>query len=334
MKSWKAGGGAVWPEPARRSCKPDLEKPLDTVYGSVQFTGANGDFYRPEIDLSGPIVHSLSYRLNADYQHDFNFVNTLHGGHYFFAPALLWKIGSSTTLLLTGEAAKVDEVSNYGVPAVGDRVASVPMTNSYGEPYNSGKSNPFQASYLLHHNFSPKWSVENRLSVGGTGYRYYEVYPTDVSVASNGKLQVDRSSDNFGFPEHWIYSQTEVVGRIKTGKVRHDVLIGFELDHASNGFTGSRGYAPSVGLYNPVLGQFPIQDLTNALSPANAYVSFDIPSTTHSVAGYLQDMITLSARIKLLVGARFEAFHQNTVSFGTSYLSSQCRDFSACRTCR
>jgi iron complex outermembrane recepter protein len=299
------------------------KKPLDTTYASAQFTGSNDEFYRPEIDLSGPIIHGLTYRLNADYQHDFNLVNTVHGDHYFLAPALLWKIGSATTLLLTGEAVKVDEVSNYGVPAVGNRIASVPITTSYGEPFNSGKSHPFQAGYLLHHNFSAKWSVENRLSLGGTGYQYYEVYPTDVSVAANGQLQVDRSSDNFGFPEHWIYSQTEVVGKMKTGKIRHDVLIGLELDHASQGFTGSLGDAPSVSLYNPVLGQFPIQGVTNALSPANAFVTFDIPSTTHSISGYLQDLVTLSARIKLLAGARFEAYHQNTVSFGTSYLSSQ-----------
>ena len=299
------------------------KKPLDTTYGSVQFTGANDGFYRPEIDLSGPIFHNLSYRLNLDYQHDFNFGNAVHGDHYFLAPALLWRMGSATTLLLTGEAVKVSEVSNYGVPAVGDRIASVPMSSFYGEPFNSGKSHPFQAGYLFHHNFSANWSVENRLSLGGTGYQYYEVYPTDVSVAANGQLQVDRSSDNFGFPEHWVYSQTEVVGKFKTGKVRHDVLIGLELDHAVAGFTGSLGYAPSISLYNPVLGQFPIQAVTDALSPANAYVAFNIPSTTHSVSGYVQDLVTLSARIKLLVGARFEAYHQNTLSFGTSYLSSQ-----------
>ena len=142
------------------------KKPLDTTYGSVQFTGANDGFYRPEIDLSGPIFHNLTYRLNADYQHDFNFVNAVHGDHYFLAPALLWKSGSDTTLLLTGEVVKVNEVSNYGVPAVGDRIASVPMSSFYGEPFNSGKSHPFQAGYLLHHNFSAYWSVENRLSLG------------------------------------------------------------------------------------------------------------------------------------------------------------------------
>jgi iron complex outermembrane receptor protein len=259
----------------------------------------------------------------VDYQHDFNFVDTLHGYHYFIAPALLWKIGPATTLLLTGEDVKAEEVSNYGVPAVGNRIAPVPISTSYGEPFDNGKSHPFQAGYLLHHNFSPKWSVENRLSLGGTGYQYYEVYPTDVSVAANGRLQVDRSSDNFGFPEHWLYSQTEVVGKMKTGGIRHDVLIGLEIDHATAGFTGSLGDAPPLSLYNPVPGQFPIQNVTSALNPANAFVTFDIPSTTHSIAGYLQDLVALSARIKLLASARFEAYHQNTISFGTSYLSSQ-----------
>lgn len=76
------------------------KKPLDTPMVSLDFTGANDDFARPEFDISGPLFTSrLTYRLNASYQNDFSFIDFAKSHHFFIAPAILWKPTDRTTLL-------------------------------------------------------------------------------------------------------------------------------------------------------------------------------------------------------------------------------------------
>ncbi|HEU0183785.1 MAG TPA: TonB-dependent receptor [Blastocatellia bacterium] len=286
------------------------KKPLDSPFVSVQFTGANGDFYRPELDLSGPIGQIISYRLNAAYQRDFNFVDFAGGQHYFLAPSLLWRPTNTTTLLLTGEALRANGVSDYGIPAVGNRPAPVPTSRFYGEPFNHYSNHPLQAAYLLHHNFSSRWSIENRFSYARAGNKYIEAFP--YALGSDGRA-VLRSVDSFGFPEDSRYSQTEAVGDFRTGALRHNLLFGLEFGWTNGYFLGAIADAPPIDLYQPVYGSVTREQAYQALTPANpSYFAFNIATRTNSIAGYVQDRIDLSSKLKFLVGARVERYKQKS----------------------
>ncbi len=286
------------------------KKPLDAPFVAVQFTGANGGFYRPEIDLSGPLGRKVSYRLNAAYQQDFNFIDFNRSRHFLLAPSILFKPFESTTLSLTAEIFDARGTSEYGIPAVGNRPANVPTSRFLGEPFNRYEDQPLQAAYHLRHEFSPRWSLENRFSYARAGNKYLEIYP--YALANDGRT-VLRLADNFSFPEYSIYSQTEATGNFRTGEVRHKILFGFELGLINGYFQGAVADAPSIDLYQPIYGGISRSEARQALTPGSpGFFSFDTNNRVNSVAGYVQDLIDFSAKIKLLVGARIDRYKQKS----------------------
>jgi iron complex outermembrane receptor protein len=286
------------------------KRPLPTPYASVQFTGANDDFARPEFDLGGPLfTKNLSYRLNGSYQHDLAFIDLVHRQHLFIAPAILFSPTASTSLVFRGEISDEDAVSEYGVPAIGDRPAPVPIESFYGEAFNLGDTRPRQASYQFHQGLSPSWSVENRFSYASSGYSYFEAYP--YSVEADGHT-VDRLLDNYAFPEDFKYSQTEVAGTRKLGPIDNQVLAGFEAGWQNSWFTGAQVNGPSIDLFHPVYGSINKQQaelaLGNTADPT--YYDYDSVSRNQTQAGYIQDLIKLGHQLTFLGGARFENFSQ------------------------
>lgn len=286
------------------------KKPLDSPFIAVQFTGANGGFYRPEIDLSGPLGRKISYRLNAAYQNDFSFIDFNHSRHFLLASSVLFKPAESTTLSLTAEVFQSSGVSEYGIPAVGNRPAPVPTSRFYGEPFNRYNDQPMQAGYALRHEFSPRWSLENRFSYARAGNEYLEIYPYALAA---DRRTVLRLADNFSFPEYSVYSQTEATGNFRTGKARHKILFGFELGWINGDFRGALANAPSIDLYQPVYGSISRDEARQALTPGSpGFFSFNTNNRVDSIAGYVQDLIDFSPKIKLLVGARIDRYKQKS----------------------
>ncbi len=286
------------------------KKPLPTRFASLQYTGANDDFARPEFDLAGPIFTSkLSYRLNGSYQHDLAFINLVHRQHYFIAPAILVTPTASTSLLFLGEIADEDAVSEYGVPAIGNRPAPVPVNSFYGEGFNLGDTRPRQASYHFRQLLSPSWSLENRFSYSSSGYGYYEAYP--YSVEADGHT-VDRLLDNYAFPEDFKYSQTELAGTVKLGPIRNQVLAGFEAGWQNSWFTGAQVNGPSIDLYHPVYGSINKQEAIAALNDTAdpSYFDYNSVSRNQTQAGYVQDLVKAGGKLTLLGGVRVENFAQ------------------------
>jgi iron complex outermembrane receptor protein len=111
------------------------KRPSDSTVASLQFTGANGNFYRPEFDITGPLwrKYGLDYRLVGSYQNDFQFRDYVSGSHFLFAPSLFWHPTSTTAVSVFAEGINGKATSDFGIPVIGTRPAPVPISNYYGE---------------------------------------------------------------------------------------------------------------------------------------------------------------------------------------------------------
>jgi iron complex outermembrane receptor protein len=301
----------------------------DTAVGSVQFTGANGDFYRPEFDVSGPLwqKYGLDYRLVGAYQNDFQFRDFVKGSHFLFSPSLFWHPNSSTAVSVFAEGIDGKATSDFGIPVIGTRPAPVPISNYYGAaPWSLAEAYPRYVNYSVHHSFSPKWSIENRFSFWSAGSNYLEAYPTGTT---QGTL-VQRLYDAYRFPEHSKYSQTEVVGKADTGVIHHTIVIGFEAGWRDSWFLGPNAAAPALNVYNPAYGSVSLaQAFAALLNPASpGYANYNNASKIQNQSGYIQDQFDLGRHVQVLVGGRFDNDPQQYHDFlgGTLYKSS---DFAA-----
>lgn len=269
---------------------------------------------RPTFDVTGPIgaSYKLFYRLNGEFADTSTFRNYFHDRRYFLAPAVTWKPQSSTTIGFLVEYLHGTTVTDYGIPALGDRPAPVPISNFYGEPWNHSYLQNGSGSVDVSHNLNSRWVVRSRFRATLTDWNYLDISPGYL-LPDNQTLA--RYSEDTAYPLRFYDWQTDLTGIFKTGHIEHNFLMGFEYGFESVVQRGVFSDAPPVNLYNPVYFS---QTLPSAAALATYFFNpsfadyFPIDGTTRLMThgGYLQDQISLLPKLKLLAGVRFEGFTQ------------------------
>ena len=293
------------------------KKPTDTPFVALSMTGGSYQYLRPDFDVSGPMnAHkTFFYRLNGVYQNADSFRKYVNSAEYFIAPYFLWKPNASTSLAFLGEFINVNRVSDYGTVLLGDRPAPVSVSTNYTEPWNNEQDRDRQAGYRFSHAFNANWTLNNGFQVSRTNARYFEVYTTGPDAAD--PTQLTRLSDAFYFPTLYRYSQTNLLGIIKTGAITHHIAIGFEAGWVTQSSEGPGGYAPNVSVLNPIVGT----DFTEASAAAalkNPYFSLDYQSVYRNQSGYAQDQVDLGRHWKAIVGFRTERYFQDSITQSTN----------------
>ena len=299
------------------------KEPLPVEHGVVSFQADRYGSVRPTFDITGPIGSSgkLLYRLNGEFSNATSFRDYYRDRRYFVAPAVTWKPTSSTTIRFMAEYLHANITNDYGIPAVGDRPAPVPISNFYGEPWQRGLFQSRVAGADVSHNFGTRWVVRSR-------FRAMLVNWDDLDV-STGFLESDghtlaRFSEDAHYPLRFYDWQTDLTGIFRTGKIEHNVLVGFEYGRQSVVQDAIFSDAPSIDLYNPVYFSLTRPDPTtlmnNFFNPASPdYFPLDGTSRLMTHGGYLQDQLTLLRGLKVMAGVRFEGFTQryDEIVYGT-----------------
>ena len=269
---------------------------------------------RPAFDITGPIGsgEKLFYRLNAEFADTSNFRNYFHDRRYFLAPALTWKPQNSTTIRFLIEYMHGSTTTDYGIPALGDRPAPVPISTYYGEPWQYSNLQNELGSVDVAHNLNSKWVVRSRFRATLTDWNYLD---TSSGYIMSDNQTLARYSENAAYPLRFYDWQTDLTGIFRTGPIEHNFLVGFEYGFESVVQRAVFSDAPPVNLYNPVYFS---QTLPSAAALATYFFNpsfpdyFPLSGTTRLMThgGYIQDQISLLPKLKVLAGVRFEGFTQ------------------------
>lgn len=279
------------------------EQPLDEPYYSLEFTGGQFSFYRPEVDISGPLTNDgdLRYRLNLAYQNSGSFRDYNYIERVFVAPVLAWDISDDTTLTLDFEYLYNDPVFDRGLVALDDGSLALPINRYLGYPdLEDYTETVYRGGYNLEHRFSDSWRIRNALSI-------YSAVAGGESVVVNGALVDDQFSprrlDVDDFVNENYALQTEVVGEFFTGSVAHELLMGVELNRRTRYYDSLSGDLPSIDIFDP---DYDVDRPDELGFPYNEITSVD------TLGIYLQDQINLLDNLILLVGGRFDSLDQDT----------------------
>lgn len=289
------------------------KKPVETPYYSMRITGGQYGFVRPQIDLGGPLNRnrSLRYRLNVAYEHADSFRDDVRGDRVFVAPVISWSPNAGTSIKASGQFFHDDRVTDYGLLAVNGRPdARIPISRSYGEAFSTATTTAKRANVVFQHAFNQAWRLRSAYHVDAVDFRLpLQVFPTffEDPIDTDGRT-VKRMLLPASFPEQWQYSDTSVLGSVTTGRLRHDLAVGFEA-----------GYQKVTSSYDFYTTFYP-SDLYATVAPvsrrqvdtflATTSPDFQDRSTVRrrTVSGYVQDLITFSPSLKALVGVRFDDF--------------------------
>lgn len=276
------------------------KQPQSTPYYNFEGTIGNFDFYRPTLDISGPVNtdKTIRYRLNAAYQNLGSFVDFVNTESEFVAPIISFDIGKNTSLTLEGQYSNLSKVSFLGLPASGTIVdnplGKLPRSRFLGDPNLKALDEWIGIGYRLQHKFSDNWSIRNGFTATFNN--------NDRGFTFGFGLEPDnRTFNRFGSSlktnTQSYFLQTDVLGKIQTGSIKQDLLFGVDLgwtNYNLKAFTASAGI-PAIDIFDPVYQPIRYDQFDSTESASNNLVGV-----------YAQDLISIGDHLKILLGGRFD----------------------------
>jgi iron complex outermembrane recepter protein len=279
------------------------EKPLKDPRYELGVTIGNFDFYRPSIDLTGPLnpERTILYRLNAAYENSGSFVDFINKEQWAIFPTLSFELSKNTKLTLEGGyQTESGNTLNEGLPIFGtilpNPLGQIPQSRNLADPRNRLEFTNSYVGYLFEHKFSENWSLKNRFRAAFSDYDAFEVYPIGLEDDNQTVL---REAQSFKIKNQNYTLQTDILGKIETGIVKQDLLFGFELQRNTSKSRQARGEASPINLFNPDYGEdFPVR--------RDLEVAFSDSFQTDRIGIYAQDLISIGKQVKILVGGRYD----------------------------
>lgn len=275
--------------------RPGLESKLSTQAGSW-------DKYNAYLDLAGDPGETVSLRLNTGVDRHRSFRRHVHGERQLLAPAALWRITPRLQWLVQYEFNRYQRVPDRGIPGLNGRPAEVADATFYGDPARDeiddrARSLRSRLSYQL----ADDWSLRHTASL----FRLHSTFDnTYLSGIRDGRVQRQRWQQDLHTRN--LFNTVELEGRLTTGPLEHQVLLGLELGHQERKPTLHRGAnVPALALHRPDLSQ-QHQGPMPLFSAAQHRV--------RSTGIYLQDQIALTAQWRVLLGARLDQFRVHSLN--------------------
>jgi iron complex outermembrane receptor protein len=273
------------------------KQPLSEPYYAAEFTGGSYDFYRPSIDISGPLTpdKNLLYRLNVAYESSGSFRDFVNNKVFVISPVLSYKLGDSTTLTLEYEHIDLERTFDRGFPA--EKIFfDLPISLNVGERSDIYTRTDNKARLVLDHRFNENLRIRSGFSAQLLDSRRSNVQPRTFRLEADGRTLRRRFNEVDDYYRDYSL-QTDLIGKFNTGSIKHEVLLGFELNRSISGYTFKRANFPSLDILNPVYG-LPL--------PTRLTEGFANEQVNDSVGIYFQNQVALLPNLKLLAGGRFD----------------------------
>lgn len=293
------------------------KKPLWKPAHSIEAYAGSYDFYRTALDSTGPLSENLAYRLNLAVEHRGSFRDYVDTRRTLLAPAFTWKLAPSTRLDYSAEILRHETPLDRGVVAINNELGAVPRTRFLGEPADGDVRVDNQTHQLsVEHVLNPQWSTRVGLSYKKGTLEGFSTEPQPTLQPDQRTLRRQRRFR--GYASEDITLQGELLGRIQTGDIGHELLVGAEtyrLDFDQRMLranpTAAAPYA--IDVLNPVYGQAQPTPLPNT----------DTAEDQKNLALYVQDTLVLGEKWRVLGGVRFDRYEQSLLNRRTSLRSEQ-----------
>jgi len=279
------------------------KKPKFDFGGNVAMTYGSFERFKPQFDLYGSLnkQKTIAFRLDGSYEQANSFRKYVDSKTYYINPSLIFQLTPKTTVLLEGDYTNTNTTPDFGTGIVNYQLVDIPRDRFTGVSWGKYKAEQSFMSAKITHEFNDKLSLSSL-----TGLRYYN---TDLFsnarpntsgsvIAQNGDWK--RSIQRSAVDDNYFIEQIDLNANFKTGAIRHQALVGFDIESSETRTTA----------YNP----FANYDQINIYNEYNPSLEPTIPVLTENTVTknpldrygiYAQDLISLQKYVKLLLGGRY-----------------------------
>lgn len=278
--------------------------------GEVSIRTGSYGLVKPSFDVYGPLNKNVAFRVNGTYEKANSYRDVVHSNRYYINPSLLVKAGKKTTILMQADYLNYTTKPDFGTGSLNNTIIA-PLGRSafVGTDWQYNKAKQTTATVSVKHAFNDKWSLNTTAS--------YQLYNRDYY--STERIQADatgewiRPLNKIQSQEKYTIGQVDLTGRFKTVGIEHSLLAGADAD---------RYFTTTYAFNNPT-----IYDTINILDPAKYIARTDIPMASkvtriqtpvNRIGAYVQDLISISDKFKVLAGVRWS--QQKSTPATTAYL--------------
>jgi iron complex outermembrane receptor protein len=263
---------------------------------------------RVDIDVNTPISDDLAIRLVGFYEDAESFRDTVETTKQGLSPSVLWKISDDSQLTYELEYSHQEIPFDRGVIAIDGELGVIPESRFLGEPgYGQIETDVLGHQIEFQQDLNADWSA-----LVGFNYRDTSL----EGLASENGFSTPDEDGNFGrFSRYRDYNavyqvfRAELSGSFDTGALKHSIIMGIDADEFENDQFALRDRSTdqSINIFNPTYGLYPESSLALA-------GNIDRVETQESVGVYIQDQISLTEKLDIRIGARFDDYQQKLVN--------------------
>ena len=298
------------------------KKPRFTWGGEVSMRAGSYGLYKPTVDMYGPISKNLAFRVVGTYEKANSYRDVVHSDRVYVNPSLLYKLGEKTYILLQGDYQQSNITPDAGVGALNaNSDAQIPGDTPRSRFINAvwayNNTDQLSASLVINHRFSDLWKLnviaggqDTRVNGFGVGV------PTAIVAVATPTAAVGdftRTLSGVKTGERDYTGQVNLNGKFDTGFLGHQLLVGSDVVRVRTENNSFR-FTDAAGKVGTAYDKINVLDRTRYVERTDQPTLADTARTTspsYRVGAYVQDLITLSPRFKVLAGVRWS--YQNVL---------------------
>ncbi|HDZ34863.1 MAG TPA: TonB-dependent siderophore receptor [Pseudoalteromonas sp.] len=276
------------------------KRPTFDTSGELKLSVGSFDTYRADVDYTTPLNDDVAIRLVGFYEDAKSFRDTIETTKQGFSPSITWNNNDNSQLIYELEYSDQEVPFDRGVLSIDGELGLIPESRFLGEPGDG----PIEADVLGHqlefvHDFNDNWSV-----LLGANYRdtSLEGFATETGFAGVVDGEVNRFRRYRDYDAKYQVFRAEVTGNLEVAGLEHRLIIGVDSDKFENDQFVLRVRGDQfINVFNPVYGAYELPTPT-----ANT----DKLEVQESLGIFIQDQISLTDKLDIRIGARFDDYEQ------------------------
>ena len=274
--------------------------PSFTKGGELNMQIGSYSFYKPSLDIYGPLNGSIAYRFIGSYENSESFRDVVSKERYYINPSFLFKVSPKTEIILQGDYLNDDWTPDFGTGSIGKEgreIANIPRNTYLGALWSHGNTKQATVSGLIKHEFNKNWKLNFNTSF--QNYNRFWKGTERIQPLANGDWK--RPLGQNKNLEQILGQQLSLQGTFNTGTIKHHLFTGMDFE---NSFVQAYTF-----VFNPTTyGSGNIFDFGNfdqgGMIP-DAKTTKIVKTATNRFGIYAQDLVSLTDKFKVLAGLRW-----------------------------
>ncbi len=273
------------------------KKPKFNSGGEVSMQVGSYEFYKPSVDIYGPLNNTIAYRFNGSYQNSESYRDVVKRERFYVNPSLLFKVSDKTEIVLQADYLHDDWTPDFGTAIIGKKIVDLPRNTYLGAVWSNGQTHQATATALVKHEFNENW----KLNFNSSFQQYDRKSKGTERIQPDAKGFWARPLGQNKNTEQVFADQLNLQGKFNTGSVKHQLFTGVDYDQ-----TIGKAYTFAFDQKNYGSGNiFDFENFDQGGAVPDAKNTKIVKTVTNRFGIYFQDLISITDNFKVLAGLRW-----------------------------